>query len=140
MAQSKENTNNSARSKAAAAGEEKEDRATMLDKLAAHAQVTTKEEMIAALDDDVRILRSVMRFAVIEAMGLDTAFLVTVSRNIDAIRDLYKRTDLVDAWIEKYAMVLRPEAVAKAHEQAAQEEISRSISEEIRRVLEQEVL
>lgn len=127
-------------SKAAAAGEEKEDRATMLDKLAAHAQVTTKEEMIAALDDDVRILRSVMRFAVIEAMGLDTAFIVTVSRNIDAIRDLYKRTDLVDAWIEKYAMVLRPEAVAKAHEQAAQEEISRSISEEIRRVLEQEVL
>lgn len=81
-----------------------------------------------------------MRFAVIEAMGLDTAFIVTVSRNIDAIRDLYKQTDLVDAWIEKYAMVLRPEAVAKAHEQAAQEEISRSISEEIRKVLEQEVL
>lgn len=127
-------------SKAAVSDEQKEDRATMLDKLAAQAQVTTKEEMVEALDDDIRIFRSVMRFAVIEAMGLDTAFIVTVGRNIDAIRDLYKQTELVDAWIEKYAMVLRPEAVAKAHEQAAQEEISRSISEEIRKVLEKEGL
>ena len=76
-------------------------------------------------------------------VNLDSTVITQTPRlapHIDAIRDLYKRTDLVDAWTEKYAMVLRPEAVAKAHEQAAQEEISRSISEEIRRVLEQEVL
>lgn len=112
------------------------DRKTVIEHLAKKAQVTNEEEMVAALGDDIRILRSVMRYAVIEAMGLDTAFAVTVGRNVDAIRDLYKKTELIDPWIEKYAKILRPETITKAEEQAAQNEISRSIANEIQNVLE----
>ena len=62
-------------------------------------KMDNKEDMITTLDTDIKILRKITEKAVINAIGLETAFISVVTKNVELIRKHLEEDDGTDQFI-----------------------------------------
>jgi hypothetical protein len=74
-------------------------------------RMQTKEDMVATLDADIEILRDITSKAVINAIGLERAFISVVTKNVELIREHLQEGEGAKefrAWIRNNATLLMP--------------------------------
>ena len=79
-----------------------------------------KDDMIATLDADIKILRDITARAVINAIGLERAFNSVITKNVDLIRQNLKDAKgnaIYQAWIRDNAAKLMPSRFEQINEQ-----------------------
>ncbi|MBQ7630696.1 MAG: dynamin family protein [Selenomonadaceae bacterium] len=98
-----------------------------------------KDDMIATLDTDILILRDITRRAVINAIGLERAFVSVVTKNVELIREHLDEGDgakTFRAWIRKNAAMLQPSRFGEIIEQGAIRENQKAIVNAVKKVLD----
>lgn len=81
------------------------------EKAKAKRRMENKEDMIAALDADIEILRDITAKSVINAIGLERAFIAVVVKNVELIRKHLQEgsgAGEFNAWIRRHAQELMP--------------------------------
>ena len=100
----------------------------------------TKEDMISILDTDIEILRDITDKAVINAIGLERAFVSIVTKNVEIIRTKILKDDegakACRAWIRNNATKLMPSQFEQIIEQGAIRESQKSIVNAVKNVLD----
>ena len=89
-----------------------------------------KDDMIATLNEDIKILRDITSKAVINAIGLERAFNSIIIKNVDLIRNHLQKPEghtLYRAWIRNNAVKLMPSHFETIVEQGAIRESRRAI-------------
>ena len=100
--------------------------------------MSSKDDMIATLDTDILILRDITRRAVINAIGLERAFVSVVTKNVELIREHLDEGDgakAFQAWIRKNAAMLMPSRFGEIIEQGAIRENQKAIVNAVKKVL-----
>lgn len=115
---------------------------TQLDDLHALAQkvkrMQNKDDMTATLDADIEILRDITAKAVINAIGLERAFISVVTKNVELIREHLQADEGAKefrAWIRNYAAKLMPSQFAQIIEQGAINENRKAIVKSVKVML-----
>ncbi|MBO6179360.1 MAG: dynamin family protein [Selenomonadaceae bacterium] len=102
-------------------------------------QMPGKEDMIAILDADIEILRDVTEKSVINAIGLERAFISVVVKNVELIREHLQKGDGAkdfNAWIRAHAKELMPSKFTQIIEDRAVSEKRRGIVNAVKNVLD----
>lgn len=97
-----------------------------------------KDDMIETLDTDIVILRDITRRAVINAIGLERAFVSVVTKNVELIREHLDEGDgakAYRAWIRENAAKLMPSRFEDIIEQGAIRENRKAIVSAVKNLL-----
>lgn len=100
--------------------------------------MNSKDDMIATLDMDVKILRDITARAVINAIGLERAFNSVIIKNVDLIRNHLNEPEgnaAYRAWIRNNAVRLMPSRFEQIIEQGAIHENKKAIVNAVRNLL-----
>lgn len=109
------------------------------EKAKAKRRMQSKEDMIATLDADIKILRDITAKSVINAIGLERAFNSVVIKNVELIREHLQEGEgakKFNAWIRAHAKELMPSQFVKIIEDRAVSEKRRGIVNAVKGVLD----
>ena len=98
-------------------------------------RMRSKDDMTAILDADIEILRDITAKAVINAIGLERAFISVVTKNVELIREHLQAGDGAKefrAWIRNNAAKMMPSQFAQIIEQGAIRENRKAIVNSIK--------
>ena len=98
-------------------------------------RMRSKDDMTATLDADIEILRDITAKAVINAIGLERAFISVVTKNVELIREHLQAGDGAKefrAWIRNNAAKMMPSQFAQIIEQGAIRENRKAIVNSIK--------
>ncbi len=98
-------------------------------------RMQSKEDMIATLDADIEILRDITAKAVINAIGLERAFISVVTKNVELIREHLQAAEGAKefrAWIRNNAAKMMPSQFEQIIEQGAIRENRKAIVNSIK--------
>lgn len=98
----------------------------------------SKEDMTATLDTDIAILRDITAKAVINAIGLERAFISVVTKNVELIREHLQAGEGAKnfrAWIRNNAALMMPSRFEEIIEQGAIRENRKAIVNAVKNVL-----
>ena len=93
-------------------------------------RMQSKDDMVATLDADIEILRDITAKAVINAIGLERAFISVVTKNVELIREHLQAGEGAKefrAWIRNNATNLMPSHFEHIIEQRAINENRKAI-------------
>ena len=100
--------------------------------------MTGKDDMITILDTDITILRDITAKSVINAIGLERAFISVVTKNVELIREHLSKGEgakAFRAWIRTNAQFLMPSQFEKIIEQGAIRENRKAIVNAVKNIL-----
>ncbi len=98
-------------------------------------RMQSKDDMISTLDADIEILRDITAKAVINAIGLERAFISVVTKNVELIREHLQASEGAKefrAWIRNNAAKMMPSQFAQIIEQGAIRENRKAIVNSIK--------
>ncbi len=98
-------------------------------------RMQNKDDLTATLDADIEILRDITAKAVINAIGLERAFISVVTKNVELIREHLQAGDGAKefrAWIRNNAAKMMPSQFAQIIEQGAIRENRKAIVNSIK--------
>ena len=98
--------------------------------------IKTKEDMLAALNTDIDILRDLTLHAVIWAIGLERAYNSVIEKNVELIRQgVQTRDELMGEWLKQNIRKILEDQFAAIVNEQAKNESRRLIVESIKNVL-----
>ena len=94
-------------------------------------QSQTKEELLAELNNDIAVLKELLQKAVIKAIGLEVAFIVSIVKTIDKISE----NSVIDEFIKRNFLKLKAQELSKTEEKKVILEHKKRINEKIKNLL-----
>ena len=110
-----------------------------LHKLSKATEITNEDEMLRVLNEDIEILRKFTLEAVINAIGLEQAFISVMTKNINIIRkddETEKGAELFDKWILNNISKILVEEFSDLERRNTDNQARKNIVETVRKVVD----